>query len=226
MPILWFHLRGSGNALRSESRSATTGRAAQTLKQGFVVAQIALAFVLLAGAGLLGLSLKRAMAIYPGFQPDHVLTAQVSMTGKKYPSASAGLAFIEKLVGELDHQPGVLSAGVVNNVPFSGSNGKSAATVKGYVPPPGEPLRGHYSYGVGGDYFRAMGFRLLAGRFLTGADSRRPRASVRGRQGFRAPLLAAHRSFGPSTLPGIPNQVPIRRHSPSSASSIALNKPG
>ena len=174
MPILWFHLRGSGNALRSESRSATTGRAAQTLKQGFVVAQIALAFVLLAGAGLLGLSLKRAMAIYPGFQPDHVLTAQVSMTGKKYPSASAGLAFIEKLVGELDHQPGVLSAGVVNNVPFSGSNGKSAATVKGYVPPPGEPLRGHYSYGVGGDYFRAMGFRLLAGRFLTGADSRSP----------------------------------------------------
>ena len=173
MPILWFHLRGSGNALRSESRSATTGRAAQTLKQGFVVAQIALAFVLLCGAGLLGLSLKRAMAVYPGFQPDHVLTAQVSMTWKKYPSALAGLTLIERLVDELDRQPGVLSAGVVNNVPFSGSNGKSAAVVKGYVRKPGESLLGHYSYGVGGDYFPAMGVRLRMGRFLTAADSRR-----------------------------------------------------
>jgi hypothetical protein len=63
--------------------------------------------------------------------------------------------------------------GVVNNVPFSGSNGKSSATVKGYVLRPGEAPRGIYSYGVGGDYFRAMGFRLLAGRFLTAADSRR-----------------------------------------------------
>jgi len=174
MPIIWLHFRGSGNALRSETRSATTGRAAQTLKQGFVVAQIALAFVLLAGAGLLGLSLKRAMAIYPGFEADHVLTGQVSMIGKKYPAASAGLAFTDRLVDELDRQPGVLSAGVVNNVPFSGRSGKSAATVKGYVRRPGEPLLGHYSYGVGGDYFRAMGFHLRAGRFLKAADSRRP----------------------------------------------------
>jgi predicted permease len=77
------------------------------------------------------------------------------------------------LVGELGHQPGVLSAGVVNNVPFSGHSGKSAAMVKGHVLRPGESPRGHYSYAVGGDYFRAMGFRLLAGRFLTAADSRR-----------------------------------------------------
>ena len=49
-------------------------------------------------------------------------------------------------------------SGAVNNVPLSGNNGKSAATVKGYVRPPGETLRGHYSYGVDGDYFAAMGF--------------------------------------------------------------------
>lgn len=174
VPIVWLNFRGSTTTLQSETRSATVGRAAQTLREGFVVAQIALAFVLLAGAGLLGLSLKRAIAVYPGFQPDHVLTGQVSMIGNKYPSPSAGLAFTERLVDELDHQPGVLSAGVVNNVPFSGSSGKSSATVKGYVRRPGEPPRGNYSYGVGGDYFRAMGFRLRAGRFLTAADSRGP----------------------------------------------------
>jgi predicted permease len=174
LPIVWLHLRGSGNPLQADTRGATAGRTAQALRQGFVVAQIALAFMLLAGAGLLGLSLKRAMAVYPGFQPDHVLTGQVSLIGKEYPSALAGLAFTERLVDELDRQPGVLSAGVVNNVPFSGRNGQSSATVKGYVRSPGESARGNYSYGVGADYFRAMGFRLRAGRFLTAADSRRP----------------------------------------------------
>jgi predicted permease len=71
------------------------------------------------------------------------------------------------------HLPGVLSAGVVNNVPFSGNIGKSAATEAGHVRRPGESVRGHYSYGVAGDYFRAMGFSLRAGRFLTADDSRR-----------------------------------------------------
>ena len=173
-PIAWFNLRRDlGNALQSETRGGTTGRAAQALRHSFIVAQIALAFVLLAGAGLLGLSLKRAMAVSPGFRPDHVLTGQISLVGNKYPAASAGLAFTERLVGELSRQPGVSAVGVVNNVPFSGNSGKSAATVKGHVLRPGESPRGHYSYGVAGDYFRAMGFSLREGRFLTAADSRR-----------------------------------------------------
>lgn len=113
------------------------------------------------------------MAVYPGFQPDHVLTGQISLIGNKYPSPSAGLAFTERLVDELERQPGVLSVGVVNSVPISGNSGKSSARVKGYVLKPGESPRAMYSYGVGGDYFRAMGFRLRAGRFLTAADSRR-----------------------------------------------------
>ena len=65
-----------------------------------------------------------------------------------------------------------LSAGVVTNVPFSGNSGKSSATIQGRLVQAGESPRGHYSYGVGGDYFKAMGFSLLAGRFLTAADSR------------------------------------------------------
>lgn len=174
MPIAWFNIRRQPSVgLQSEPRGGTAGRAAQTIRHGFVVAQIALAFVLLTGTGLLGLSLKRAMEVSPGFRSDHVITGQISLVGSAYPSAEAGLAFTERLVGELGNQPGVLSAGVANNIPFSGANGKSAVTVVGHVLRPGESLRGHYSYGVGGDYFRAMGFLLRAGRFLTGADSRR-----------------------------------------------------
>ncbi len=173
-PIAWFNLRGyPGNALQSEGRSGTSSRATQRLRHGFVVAQIALAFVLLAGAGLLGLSLKRAMEVSPGFRPDHILTGQISLPSKTYPSYDAGLAFMEKLTTEVGGQPGVTAAGVVNNIPFSGATGKSAATVKGQVIKPGESVHGIYSYGVGGDYFRAMGFTLREGRFLEAADSRR-----------------------------------------------------
>jgi predicted permease len=173
VPVAWFHLRRHlGNALHSESRGGTSGHGAQILRQSFIVSQIALAFILLAGAGLLGLSLQRVMAISPGFQSDHVLTGQILLPWADY-SEAGRLKFIESLMDKLNRLPGVLSAGVVNNVPFSGNIGKSAATVAGHVRRPGESARGHYSYGVAGDYFRAMGFSLRAGRFLTADDSRR-----------------------------------------------------
>ena len=173
-PIAWFNLRRHlGNALQSESRGGTSGRAAKILRHGFIVSQIALAFILLAGAGLLGLSLQRVMAVSPGFESDHVLTGEILLPWANYPNA-ARLTFVESLMDKLGHLPGVLSAGVVNNVPFSGNIGKSAATVAGHVRRPGESARGHYCYGVAGDYFRAMGFSLRAGRFLTADDSRRP----------------------------------------------------
>ena len=173
VPVACFHLRRHlGNALQSESRGGTSGHGAQILRHSFIVSQIALAFILLAGAGLLGLSLQRVMAISPGFQSDHVLTGQILLPWADY-SEAGRLKFVESLMDKLDHLPGVLSAGVVNNVPFSGNSGKSAATVAGHVRRPGESARGQYSYGVAGDYFRAMGFSLRAGRFLTADDSRR-----------------------------------------------------
>jgi predicted permease len=170
-PIAWFNLRRHlGNALQSESRGGTSSRAAQILRHGFIVSQIALAFMLLAGAGLLAVSLQRVMAVSPGFQSDHVLTGQILLPWANYPAA-ARLTFVQSLLDKTARIPGVLSAGVVDNVPFSGKTGKSAATVRGYIVPPGESVRGHYSYGVSGDYFRAMGFSLHAGRFLTTDDS-------------------------------------------------------
>ncbi len=173
-PIAWFNLRGHlTRAIQSETRGGTASRAAQGLRHGFIVAQIALATVLLSGAGLLGLSLERALAVSPGFQPDHVLSGQITVPWNRYPDWPARLAFNQKLLRDLARQPGVLAAGAVNNVPLSGNSGKSSATVVGHIRLPGESARGHYSYGVDGDYFAAMGFSLREGRFLTADDSRR-----------------------------------------------------
>src|SRR5256885_394787 len=133
LPIAWFNLSSHlGNALQSESRSGTVSRAAQRLRHGFIVAQIALAFILLAGAALLGLSLKKVMAVSPGFRADHVLTGEVTV-----PFSYNARPFLDRLLDAIGQQPGVGAAGAITNVPLSGDSGKSAVTPKGYVPPAG-----------------------------------------------------------------------------------------
>jgi predicted permease len=172
VPISWFNLSSHlAHALQSESRSGTISRAAQRLRHGFIVAQIALAFVLLAGAALLGLSLKKVMAIAPGFRADHVLTGECTIS---WQLEEDRVGIVDRLLESIRQQPGIAAAGTITNIPLSGDNGKTAITPKGYVPPPGQSLHGHYSYGVNGDYFLAFGIPLREGRFLTSADSHRP----------------------------------------------------
>jgi predicted permease len=169
VPIAWFNLSSHlAHALQSESRTGTISRAAQRLRHGFIVAQIALAFVLLAGAALLGLSLKKVMAVSPGFRADHVLTGEITV-----PFSYNVRPFLDRVLETIGQQPGVAAAGAITNVPLSGESGKSAVTPKGYVPPVGESLHGHYLYQVTGDYFTALGIPLREGRFLTSADSHR-----------------------------------------------------
>ncbi|HEY4591308.1 MAG TPA: ABC transporter permease [Thermoanaerobaculia bacterium] len=174
LPVAWLSLRNAAApGLQAESRGTTAGRAAQRLRHAFIVAQIALAFVLLAGAGLLGLSLQKVMTVSPGFRPEHVLSGQLVLPVRSYPTRQALLAVTERLTAELGRQPGVQAVGFATNVPLSGTSNKSAATVQGHRPQPGEPPHGLYSYSVGGDYFSALGFSLREGRFLTAEDSRR-----------------------------------------------------
>ncbi|HEX4639521.1 MAG TPA: ABC transporter permease [Chthoniobacterales bacterium] len=171
-PIAWFNLsRHLANALQSESRTGTVSRAAQSLRHGFIIAQIALAFVLLAGAALLGLSLKKVMAVSPGFQSDHVLTGELTLPWQRDPNVRIEIA--DRLLELIRQQPGVSAAGIITNLPLSGDNGKTSIAPKDYVPPAGQSLQGHYSYAVTGDYFDAFGIPLREGRFLNSADSHR-----------------------------------------------------
>jgi predicted permease len=174
LPIAAFAIRSRlADALQSETRGGAASRAAQRLRHSFIVAQIALALVLLTSAGMLGLSLKRVMAVSPGFRPERVLSGRLSLPQRSYPNTAARVAFAERLTEEIRSQPGVSAAGVGARLPFGGYDGKSAFTPEGYVPRPGESPRGHYLYGVGGDYFSALGVPLREGRLLEGADLRR-----------------------------------------------------
>jgi predicted permease len=172
VPIAWFNLSAHlAHALQSESRAGTISRAAQRLRHGFIVAQIALAFVLLAGAALLGLSLKKVLAVPSGFRAEHVLTGECTISWDVIPNR---VLIIDRLLESIRQQPGIVSAGTITSIPLSGDSGKTAITPKGYVPPPGQSQHGHYSYGVQGDYFSVLGIPLREGRFLTSADSHRP----------------------------------------------------
>src|SRR5256884_6264529 len=171
VPIAWFNLSSHlAHALQSESRAGTISRAAQRLRHGFIVAQIALAFVLLAGAALLGLSLKKAMAVSPGFRSDHVLTGECTVS---WDLQRERVGIVDRLLESIRQQPGIAATGTITNIPLSGDSGKTAVTPKGYVPPPGQSVHGHYSYAVNGKYFSALGIDLRKGRFLTSADSHR-----------------------------------------------------
>ncbi|CAN5828177.1 ABC transporter permease [soil metagenome] len=174
-PSAWYHLRlESGRLLKLDIRGATPSRAVRRMRHGFVIAQIALAFVLVAGAGLLSVSLRQVLEVLPGFRPDNLLTGQMTLPGRNYPDRAALLAFAERLVTTFDRQPGVTAAGLATNIPLSGIDSKTAVTVRGFSLPAGVSPRGHYSYSVDGDYFKAMGYTLREGRFLTSEDSRVP----------------------------------------------------
>lgn len=174
LPLLWFSLHGQLAAvLQTESRGGTVSRAAQRLRHAFIVGQVALAFALLVGAGLLGRSLQRVLAVSPGFQPDHVLTGNLVLPENSYPESQSRLAFIERLFVELRAQPGVTWVGLNTTLPLTGGADNNATVVEGHVAQPGDTLQAHYTSGSAGEYWLAMGVPLREGRFLEAADNHR-----------------------------------------------------
>ncbi|HUJ41979.1 MAG TPA: ABC transporter permease [Opitutaceae bacterium] len=174
LPVIWFSQRANLSlSLQAESHGGTAGRAAQRLRHGFIVAQIALAFVLLAGAALLGLSLRRVLDTPAGFNPDHLLTGQISLPWKSYKDTASRLAFVERLLPVIRALPGVTHVAVTTNLPFGGDPNDNAITVEGHEPRPGEAIRAHSLASVAGDYWAAMNIPLLRGRLLEDADNHR-----------------------------------------------------
>lgn len=174
LPIVWFNLGAHlANTMQSESRSGTISRSAQRVRYGFIVAQITVAFMLLSGAGLLGLSLQRAMNVSPGFQSSHVITAQISLPWYSYHDGPSFIAFTDRFLEAAHHQPGLLAVGGISGLPLSGGYATDAIGAVGYNPAPGESIVMNPTYGVFGNYFAALGIPLRAGRYLEADDNHR-----------------------------------------------------
>src|SRR6185436_2535174 len=94
-------------AFREEGRSGTSTRGARALRRLLVASQVAFAFMLLIGAGLLLASFQRVLAVAPGFDPTHVLTARVSPPGSRYAEDPSLRTFADRLLGAVRGIPGV-----------------------------------------------------------------------------------------------------------------------
>ena len=155
---------------RMESRSGTAGRRSVLVRGGLVASQVALAFVLLIGAGLLLMSFRAALSVDPGFDTERSLTAFVSLPSPRYESPDRRRQLADELVERVRALPGVTAAGVTTQLPFTGNNTSSVIVPEGYVPAPGESLLSPYRSDVGPGYFEAMGIELVEGRFIEEAD--------------------------------------------------------
>ncbi len=163
--------------LREEGRTGTSGRGARLLRRGLVVAQVAFAFVLLAGAGLLFSSFQRVLAVDPGFRADHVLTGSVVLPRARFRENSSMSNFLNESLQRIRALPGVEAAGTTGVMPLSGNNNNSVIFAEGYQMKPGESAIAPSNTSVSPGFFEAMGVQLVSGRFFDDHDVAQPGAA-------------------------------------------------
>ncbi|HEX5707633.1 MAG TPA: ABC transporter permease [Pyrinomonadaceae bacterium] len=166
-------------ALREGGAKATEGRRRRRARNLLVVSEIALAQLLLVGAGLLMLSFLRLQAVNPGFDAENVLTARVALPPAKYGDTAKKVAFYDAVLERLRALPGVRSAGLVMNLPLGGSRMNRGFVVEGRPEARAdENVTVDYQV-VSRDYFETMRIPVRSGRGFTDADTpESPRAAL------------------------------------------------
>ena len=155
--------------LHKGGRAATGGRHQGRLRNALVISEVSLACVLLIGAGLMLRSLLNLMHLDPGFQTEHVLTAKLSLPHERYKTPESLLHFYGELPRNLQSLPGLESAGLGSDIPWTGYDDNTSLTIEGKQPAPHEEFHARYHM-ASPDYFSALGIPLLRGRFFTEAD--------------------------------------------------------
>ncbi len=158
-------------SLKEASPKTSTGPGRRKVGNLLVVAEVALAIVLLAGAGLLIKSFARLMEVEPGFNPENVLTATVALPTSKYKTSQEKYVFFERLIERLKTLPDVQSVGAVDNLPLSRSTIFAPPyTIEGMPPPPpgiGSILATSV---ISPGYLQTIGVPLLEGRHFDDQD--------------------------------------------------------
>lgn len=178
------------------------------LRRAMIVSEVALAVVLLAGAGLLIRSFQRLENVDPGFRPDHLLTMRISLAGARYPDRSQQAAFYDRLLEKTAALAGVRAAAVTNALPVTGRAIGYFFNIEGR--PRLEPSKAptFWLHSVSPAYFDALGVAITRGRRFTDADN------------AGAPLAAIINEGMAKRF--WPNQDPIGRHIVYSRESLSV----
>ena len=171
VPILNLRHLNLSQAFREEGRSGTSSRSARAVRRLLVASQVAFAFMLLIGAGLLLASFERVLAIQPGFEPQGLLTARVSPPSLRYPEQPQVRALADRFLQAVRALPGVEAAGVTSNLPFGGDFSDSVIMAEGYQMTPGESIISPYQVTVTPGYMEALKVPLRSGRLFNDGDT-------------------------------------------------------
>ena len=179
--------------LKEGGRGGSGGARSNRARRVLVVSEIALAAVLLTGAGLLIRSLDHLLDAPLGFEPGRVLTAQLTLPQARYPEKTQRAAFVGRVLEQLGGAPEVESAAAVSRIPLNFGRSTRSVEVQGRTPPAGGWVTPDYLVASPG-YFRSMGVPLLAGRDFDARD-------VAGAQRVVVINEAAARHFWPGEDP-------------------------
>jgi len=159
------------NSLKEGSSRNTESGHRRRSRNALVVAEVALAQVLLVGAGLLIVSYLRLSQINPGFNADKVLTAKIAPSSKKYPDARSKAIFYSAVLDHLKNLPGVKSAGMVMNLPLSGASMNRGFQVEGRPEPKADENIAMDYQVISPDYFATLDVPTIRGRGFNNGDS-------------------------------------------------------
>lgn len=157
-------------ALKEGGRGSTAGLRRNRVRSLLVIAEVALALVLLVGASLLLKSFVRLQNVNPGFDPRNVLTMEVSLPVAKYPRGKPVADFYLELVRRAQALPGVEAAAIATILPLSGNNSDSSFAIEGTDPNVSKVYPDEEIRGVSPDYFKVLKVPLLQGRFFDARD--------------------------------------------------------
>ena len=165
-------------SLKEAGKSSMGTPRSQRIRSIFVVAEVALALVLLVGAGLMIQSFRRLQSVDPGFNARSVLTMRVILPRRKYVEDGQRIAFFRQAVERIGHLPGVESASAVSYLPFAGLGAGTNFFIEGQPkPPPGQDFICDVRV-TDENYFRTMGIPVLAGRTYTAQEAQEARKVV------------------------------------------------
>jgi predicted permease len=159
------------SVLRDDNRTGTTGPRAKFVRRGLVVAEVALAFVLLIGAGVLLASFRQLLRIDPGFMAAQVLTGRVAPLEARYPDNAALKSYTDRALERIRALPGVAAAGVSSYLPFGWDGSSSVIIPEGHAMTPGESVVSPNQLYVTPGYLEALRVPLVRGRLFTDSDA-------------------------------------------------------
>ena len=184
--------------LKEGGRSATAGRVRSRMRGLLVVSEVAISLVLLIGGGLLVKSFVRLRSVNPGFDPEQVLTTELSLSKTKYPEKEQQRALFAQLIERVRSVPGVESAALAYPLPFSGTTTGNSFFIAGRpIPDPAEKPAANYR-AINPDYFRVLRITLVRGRAFGEHDDEKA-----------TPVVIINETFARRFFPG---QDPLGQH--------------